>query len=87
MGFNRFSRIIVLPAILVLGVVGSGWWILQTSTSKNVPVIMLTALVDSTELSEGAVGQAGTSMVLPKPVNLALLLRLLHDVIGDDEKA
>ena len=54
---------------------------------KDVPVIMLTALVDSTELSEGAVGQAGTSMVLPKPVNLELLLRLLNDVIGDTEEA
>ena len=42
---------------------------------------MLTALVDSTELSEGAVAQAGTQMVLPKPVNLPLLLRVLDEIV------
>jgi two-component system, OmpR family, response regulator len=46
-----------------------------------IPVLMLTALVDSTELSEGAVAQAGSQMVLPKPVNLALLLRVLDELL------
>ena len=46
----------------------------------RIPVVMLTALVDSTELSEGAVAQAGTQMVLPKPVNLPLLLRVLDEI-------
>lgn len=50
---------------------------------KSVPIVMLTALVDSTELSEGAVAQMGTSMVLPKPVNLELLLRVLKECMGD----
>lgn len=49
----------------------------------RIPVLMLTALVDSTELSEGAVAQAGSQMVLPKPVNLALLLRVLQEILGD----
>lgn len=47
----------------------------------GIPVVMLTALVDSTELSEGAVAQAGTQMVLPKPVNLPLLLRVLEEIM------
>lgn len=48
---------------------------------SGIPVVMLTALVDSTELSEGAVAQAGTQMVLPKPVNLPLLLRVLDEIV------
>lgn len=48
---------------------------------SRVPVVMLTALVDSTELSEGAVAQAGSQMVLPKPVNLPLLLRVLEEIL------
>ncbi|MCB1206214.1 MAG: response regulator [Verrucomicrobiae bacterium] len=48
---------------------------------SRIPVVMLTALVDSTELSEGAVAQAGSQMVLPKPVNLPLLLRVLDDIV------
>ncbi|HRQ87425.1 MAG TPA: response regulator [Bacteroidia bacterium] len=48
----------------------------------NIPVVMLTALVDSTELSEGAVAQSGSQMVLPKPVDLALLLRVLDEVLA-----
>lgn len=50
---------------------------------SRVPVLMLTALVDSTELSEGAVAQAGSQMVLPKPVNLALLFRVLDEILGE----
>lgn len=46
---------------------------------KKTPVIMLTALVDSAELSEGAVAQSGTSIVLPKPVDLPLLLRVIDE--------
>jgi CheY-like chemotaxis protein len=55
---------------------------LQTSPLlSGIPVLMLTALVDSTELSEGAVAQAGSQMVLPKPVNLPLLLRVLDEIV------
>ena len=53
----------------------------------RIPVVMLTALVDSTELSEGAVAQAGKQMVLPKPVNLALLLRVLSEIMGPEPEA
>ena len=45
----------------------------------KVPVIMLTALVDSAELSAGAVAQSGSSVMLPKPVDLPLLLRVLEE--------
>lgn len=48
---------------------------------SRVPVIMLTALVDSTELSEGAVAQAGSQMILPKPVDLPLLFRVLDEIV------
>lgn len=47
----------------------------------NVPVVMLTALVDSAELSEGAVAQSGSITVLPKPVDLPLLLRVLEETL------
>lgn len=47
----------------------------------RIPVVMLTALVDSTELSEGAVAQAGSQLVLPKPVNLPLLLNVLANLL------
>lgn len=52
------------------------------SVLRKVPVVMLTALVDSTELSEGAVAESGSQMVLPKPVNLELLLRVLGEVVA-----
>jgi len=48
----------------------------------KVPVIMLTALVDSAELSEGAVAQSGSSVVLPKPVDLQLLLRVVEESLA-----
>lgn len=48
---------------------------------QKVPVIMLTALVDSAELSAGAVAQSATSVVLPKPVDLELLLRVIEEAI------
>ena len=54
---------------------------------SSVPIIMLTALVDSTEFSEGAVAQSGSSIMLPKPVDLALLLNVLHKAIKDAEEA
>lgn len=48
----------------------------------RVPVIMLTALVDSAELSEGAVAQSGSSVMLPKPVDLQLLLRVIDEFLA-----
>ncbi len=47
----------------------------------KVPVIMLTALVDSAELSAGAVAQSGSSVMLPKPVDLELLLRVIEQAL------
>ena len=55
----------------------------QSPRLSKVPVVMLTALVDSAELSEGAVAQAGTTTVLPKPVDLSLLLRVLEEVLAE----
>ena len=48
---------------------------------------MLTALVDSAELSEGAMDQNASSIILPKPVDLTLLLHVLHKAIKDAEGA
>jgi len=77
-----------MPDAIILDVVmpGMDGGDVQAQLQSNpllarIPVVMLTALVDSTELSEGAVAQAGTQMVLPKPVNLPLLLRVLEDIL------
>lgn len=56
----------------------------QSPRLSKVPVVMLTALVDSAELSEGAVAQAGTTTVLPKPVDLSLLLRVLKEMLPEE---
>jgi DNA-binding response OmpR family regulator len=50
------------------------------SETENIPVIMLTALVDENEVSPGAVAQAGATNVLAKPVNLVLLLECLDSL-------
>jgi len=79
-----------LPDVILLDVVMPGMdggdvqAALQSDrTLSRVPILMLTALVDSTELSEGGVAQAGSQMFLPKPVNLALLFRVLDEILGE----
>ncbi len=52
---------------------------------RKVPVIMLTALVAEGETSSGSVAQAGTMNVLPKPVNMEILLSCLTDALGEDD--
>ena len=54
---------------------------------SSIHIIMLTALVDSAELSEGAMDQNASSIILPKPVDLTLLLHVLHKAIKDAEGA
>ncbi len=49
---------------------------------SKVPIIMLTALVDSTEISAGAVAQSGEQMVMPKPVDLELLKRVIEETLA-----
>lgn len=51
---------------------------------SKTPIIMLTALVDSAELSEGAVAQSGSSVVLPKPIDLQLLNRVVNELLEID---
>lgn len=51
---------------------------------RKVPVIMLTALVAEGETSSGSVAQAGTMNVLPKPVNMEILLACLTDALGEN---
>ncbi|MAS92440.1 MAG: response regulator [Verrucomicrobiales bacterium] len=75
-----------LPDVILLDVVMPGMdggdvqaQLQSNPTLSKVPVIMLTALVDSAELSEGAVAQSGSSIVLPKPVDLDLLMRVLEE--------
>lgn len=76
----------LLPDVVLLDVVMPGMdggdvqaQFQSSSALRNVPVIMLTALVDSAELSDGAVAQSGSSIVLPKPVDLELLLRVIDE--------
>ncbi|MEM6916170.1 MAG: response regulator [Verrucomicrobiota bacterium] len=78
-----------LPDIILLDVVMPGMDGVDVQSGlqsdpalQKVPVIMLTALVDSAELSEGAVAQSGSSVVLPKPVDLPLLLRVIEQSIA-----
>lgn len=52
---------------------------------RKVPIIMLTALVAEGETSSGSVAQAGTMNVLPKPVNMKILLACLVDALGKEE--
>lgn len=82
------------PDVIVLDVVmpnldgGDVQAQLQTDPElSSVPVIMLTALVDSNELSQGAVAQAGATTVLPKPVDLDLLLQLFDEIFEGTEGA
>jgi CheY-like chemotaxis protein len=77
-----------MPDAIILDVVmpGMDGGDVQAQLQSNpllagIPVVMLTALVDSTELSEGAVAQAGSQLVLPKPVNLPLLLNVLANLL------
>lgn len=50
----------------------------------HVPVIMMTALVSQEETSQDAVAQAGAMNVLPKPVNLEVLLRCLEEALSTE---
>lgn len=52
---------------------------------RRVPVIMLTALVAEGETSTGSVAQSGTMSVLPKPVNMDVLITCLEDALGAPE--
>lgn len=48
---------------------------------RQVPVIMLTALVSPGETSQDSVAQSGSLTVLPKPVNMEKLTHCLLDAI------
>ncbi len=49
---------------------------------KDIPIIMLTALVSQGETSEDAVALAGGNPVLPKPVKLETLTACIEEVIS-----
>ena len=51
---------------------------------SKIPIIMMTALVSQEETSQDAVAQVGAMNVLPKPVNMDVLLRCLEDALSDD---
>ncbi|NNE92224.1 MAG: response regulator [Verrucomicrobiales bacterium] len=48
---------------------------------KDIPIIMLTALVSQGETSEDAVAIAGGRPVLPKPVKMETLTACIHEVL------
>ena len=50
---------------------------------KDMPVIMLTALVAQGEVGDGAVAQSGSTSVLAKPVNIDVLKRAIFEAIGE----
>ena len=49
---------------------------------RNVPVVMLTALVSRGDTSPQAVAQSGTISVLPKPVDLAKLTQVMEEALA-----
>jgi len=53
---------------------------------SSVPVVMMTALVSPEETSQNAVAQVGAMNVLPKPVNMDVLLRCLEEALPEDSE-
>ncbi len=49
---------------------------------KNIPVIMMTALMSPDEAGEDGFANSLSQMVLPKPVNIQTLKRCLKKVLG-----
>tara|TARA_R110002096_G_scaffold273422_10_gene467307 strand:+ start:7778 stop:8167 length:390 start_codon:yes stop_codon:yes gene_type:complete len=49
---------------------------------SQIPIVMLTALVEQDETSSGAVAQAGTLDVLAKPINMDVMMRCLEEKLG-----
>jgi CheY-like chemotaxis protein len=49
---------------------------------KNIPVIMMTALMSPDEAGDDGFAQSLSQMVLPKPVNVQTLKRCLKKVVG-----
>ena len=49
---------------------------------RGVPVIMLTALVSRGDTGPHAVAQSGTISVMPKPVDLGMLLRVMDEELA-----
>ena len=53
---------------------------------KNIPIIMMTALVSQEETSQDAVAQAGAMNVLPKPVNMDVLIRCIEEALSEESE-
>jgi len=53
---------------------------------KDIPIVMMTALVSQEETSQDAVAQVGAMNVLPKPVNMDVLLRCLEEALAEGTK-
>ena len=49
---------------------------------KKLPIVMLTALISKDEISADAVAQSENLVMLAKPVNMEMLLRVVDDAIG-----
>jgi two-component system phosphate regulon response regulator PhoB len=50
--------------------------------TRDLPVIMLTALVSRGDTSPQAVAQSGNINVLPKPVDLGILTRVMEEALA-----
>lgn len=53
---------------------------------SNIPIIMMTALVSQEETSQDAVAQAGAMNVLPKPVNMDVLIRCIEEAFPSEDE-
>lgn len=77
------------PDVLLLDVVMPGMdggdIVAQLRTDpelKNLPIIMLTALISKEELSPEAVAQSENLVMLSKPVNLEMLTNVIDNCLG-----
>lgn len=55
----------------------------ETITTKNIPILFITALASSDDVREGGNYRAGNSYILPKPVRTKRLVETIMRILGE----
>jgi CheY-like chemotaxis protein len=81
---RHFGPDLILLAVVMPGLDGGDLLarFAEDAALRNVPVIMLTALVSRGDTSPQAVAQSGNINVLPKPVDLGILTRVMEEALA-----